>query len=98
MIGQSANPRQGGSVVGTVASVKRIAALTPQLKLVLGAHSIPVAQPSVLPRVVGAIQSVRAGKGEVKPAGAGKAIHSIVAFLFFFTLLNKRNYAHPVCR
>jgi glyoxylase-like metal-dependent hydrolase (beta-lactamase superfamily II) len=65
-----------------VASVKRIAALAPRLKLVLGAHNIPVAQPSVLPRLVAAIQSVRAGKGEVKPAGAGKAIHSIDGFSF----------------
>jgi glyoxylase-like metal-dependent hydrolase (beta-lactamase superfamily II) len=65
-----------------VASVRRIAALAPQLKLVLGAHNIPVAQPSVLPRLVAAIQSVRAGKGEVKPAGAGKAIHSIDGFSF----------------
>jgi glyoxylase-like metal-dependent hydrolase (beta-lactamase superfamily II) len=65
-----------------VASVKRIAALTPQLKLVLGAHNIPVAQPSVLPRLVVAIQSVRDGKGEVRPESAGKAIHSIDGFSF----------------
>jgi glyoxylase-like metal-dependent hydrolase (beta-lactamase superfamily II) len=64
------------------ASVKRIAALAPQIKLVLGAHNIPVAQPSVLPRLVGATQSVRAGKGEVKPAGAGKELRSIDGFSF----------------
>jgi glyoxylase-like metal-dependent hydrolase (beta-lactamase superfamily II) len=64
------------------ASVKRIAALGPQLKLVLGAHNIPVAQPSVLPRLVSAIQSVRGGKGEIKPEGRGKAIHSVDGFSF----------------
>jgi len=64
------------------ASVKRIAALAPQLKLVLGAHNIPVAQPSVLPRLVVAIHSVRAGKGKVQPEGRGKALHSIDGFSF----------------
>ena len=65
-----------------VASVKRIASLAPQLKLVLGAHNIPVAQPSVLPRLVAAIEAVRVGKGEVQPGGRGKAIHSIDGFSF----------------
>jgi glyoxylase-like metal-dependent hydrolase (beta-lactamase superfamily II) len=65
-----------------VASVQRIAALAPDLKLVLGAHNIPVAQPSVLPRLVTAIQAVRAGKGESKPEGADKVISSIDGFSF----------------
>ena len=65
-----------------VASVKRIAALEPQLKLVLGAHNIPVAQPSVLPRLVAAIEAVRAGQGDVKPEGQGKAIHTFDGFSF----------------
>jgi len=65
-----------------VASVQRIAALAPDLKLVLGAHNIPVAQPSVLPRLVTAIQAVRAGKGESKPEGADKVIASIDGFSF----------------
>lgn len=45
-----------------VASVKRLAALAPHLRLLLTAHNIPVAQPSVLRKVVSAIQAVRAGK------------------------------------
>ena len=65
-----------------VASVKRLAALAPQVKLVLGAHNIPVAQPDVLPKLVEAIQAVRAGKGEVKPEGAGKALHTLEGFKF----------------
>ena len=65
-----------------VASVKRIAALAPELKLVLGAHNIPVARPSVLPRLVTAIEAVRAGKGETRPEGTGKVITSIDGFSF----------------
>jgi glyoxylase-like metal-dependent hydrolase (beta-lactamase superfamily II) len=65
-----------------VASVKRLAALAPELKLVLGAHNIPVAQPEVLPKLVDAIQAVRAGKGEVKLEGEGKAMHTLDGFKF----------------
>ncbi|HLO08119.1 MAG TPA: hypothetical protein VK198_15845, partial [Terriglobales bacterium] len=59
-----------------VASVKRLAALAPQLKLVLGQHNVPFAQPSVLPRLVTAIETVRAGKVAPEPQDAGKAIYS----------------------
>src|SRR5579862_459119 len=43
-------------------SIRRLAALAPQVKLVLGAHNVPVAPPSVLPRLVAAFEQVRAGK------------------------------------
>jgi len=72
-----------------VASVKRLAALAPELKLVLGAHNIPVAQPSVLPGLVDAIQAVRSGQGVVKPAGEGKAIHSFGGFTFLLAAARK---------
>lgn len=65
-----------------VASVKRIAALQSQVKVVLGAHNVPVADPSVLPRLVNAIESVRAGKGDVKPEGEGKSIHTVDGISF----------------
>jgi glyoxylase-like metal-dependent hydrolase (beta-lactamase superfamily II) len=65
-----------------VASVKHLAALLPEVKLVLGAHNIPVAQPSVLPELVAAIEAVRSGQGTVKPEGKGKAIHAISGFAF----------------
>ncbi len=65
-----------------LASVKKIAALAPDLKLVLGAHNVPVAQPSVLPKLVSAIEAVRAGQGTVKPAGEGKAIRTVDGFSF----------------
>jgi glyoxylase-like metal-dependent hydrolase (beta-lactamase superfamily II) len=72
-----------------VASVKRLAALAPQVKLVLGAHNIPVAEPSVLPRLVAAIQAVRAGQGTVKPSGDGKAIHTFDGFDFLLAAPKK---------
>lgn len=65
-----------------VASAKKLAALAPRVKLVLGAHNVPVAQPDVLPKLVDAIQAVRSGKGEVKAAGAGKAMHTFQDFKF----------------
>src|SRR5437764_5363705 len=65
-----------------VGSVKRIADIAPQLKMVLGAHNVPVAEPNVLPRLLVAIQDVRAGKGTVKPERDGKAMHSIDGFSF----------------
>ena len=64
------------------ASIKRMAALAPRLKLVLGAHNIPVAQPSVLPRLVSAFEQARAGKGESKPEGPGRVLRSVEGFQF----------------
>jgi glyoxylase-like metal-dependent hydrolase (beta-lactamase superfamily II) len=59
-----------------VASVKRLAALAPQLKLVLGAHNIPVASPDVLPRLAAAIQSVLAGNVPPKTVDGGKSLYA----------------------
>jgi glyoxylase-like metal-dependent hydrolase (beta-lactamase superfamily II) len=66
-----------------VASVKRLAALAPQLKLVLGAHNVPFAQPSVLATLVTAIETVRAGKVRGEPQADGKALYRShgIAFL-----------------
>jgi glyoxylase-like metal-dependent hydrolase (beta-lactamase superfamily II) len=58
-----------------VASVKRLAALAPQLKLVIGAHNVPYAQPAVLATVVTAIETVRAGKVRGEPQDDGKALY-----------------------
>ncbi|HYK50546.1 MAG TPA: MBL fold metallo-hydrolase, partial [Terriglobales bacterium] len=44
------------------ASIRRLAALAPQIKTVLGQHNIPVAPPAVLARLVPAFEAVRAGK------------------------------------
>jgi glyoxylase-like metal-dependent hydrolase (beta-lactamase superfamily II) len=65
-----------------VASVKRLAALAPQLKLVLGAHNIPVASPEVLAKLVGAIQSVREGKVSPQKSEGGKSLYTIDGITF----------------
>jgi glyoxylase-like metal-dependent hydrolase (beta-lactamase superfamily II) len=64
-------------------SVRRLAALAPQVKLVLGAHNVPVASPTVLPRLVVAFETVRAGKIAPEAAGKGKVIYKVgdISFL-----------------
>jgi glyoxylase-like metal-dependent hydrolase (beta-lactamase superfamily II) len=65
------------------ASIRRLAALAPQLTLVLGAHNVPVAPPSVLRRLVAAFEEVMAGKVAATPASAGKALYKVgeISFL-----------------
>jgi glyoxylase-like metal-dependent hydrolase (beta-lactamase superfamily II) len=65
-----------------VNSVKRLAALSPELQLVLGAHNIPVAEPSVLPRLVAAIESVRAGKVLPQKTAGGKTLYTVDGISF----------------
>jgi glyoxylase-like metal-dependent hydrolase (beta-lactamase superfamily II) len=64
-------------------SIKRLAAVAPQLKLVLGAHNIPVAPPSILPRLVAAFKQVWAGKVAATPASSGKVLYKVdeISFL-----------------
>ena len=64
-------------------SVRRIAALRPEVKLVLGAHNVPVASPSVLEDLAGAFEKVQAGQVQPKPAGVGKVIYQVgdISFL-----------------
>jgi len=64
------------------ASIRKLAALAPQVKLVLGAHNIPVADPSVLPRLVTAFDAVRAGKLKPEPESPGKVLYKIDGFTF----------------
>jgi glyoxylase-like metal-dependent hydrolase (beta-lactamase superfamily II) len=65
------------------ASIRRLAALAPQIKLVLGAHNIPVASPEVLPRLVVAFDVVRAGKVPGVPDSPGKVLYKVgdISFL-----------------
>lgn len=64
-------------------SVRKLVELVPQIKLVLGAHNVPVASPSVLPRLLAAFQDVRAGKVAPAPAAQGKVLYRIgdISFL-----------------
>lgn len=59
------------------ASIRKLAALAPQVKMVLGAHNIPVAQPGVLTRLVAAFDQVRAGKVSPTPQPEGKVIYKV---------------------
>jgi glyoxylase-like metal-dependent hydrolase (beta-lactamase superfamily II) len=57
-------------------SIRRLAALAPELKIVLGAHGAPVAPPSVLPRLVAAFDAVQSGK--IQPTiSQGKARYKV---------------------
>jgi glyoxylase-like metal-dependent hydrolase (beta-lactamase superfamily II) len=64
-------------------SIARLAALVPQIKLVLGAHNIPVAQPAVLLRLVTAFDAVRKGKVKPTPDSPGKILYKVddISFL-----------------
>lgn len=64
------------------ASIRRLAALAPQVKIVLGAHNIPLAPPSVLPRLVTAFEQVRSGKVPATPDSPGKVIYHVGKFSF----------------
>ncbi len=63
-------------------SVHRLAALAPQVKLVLGAHNVPGSPPSVLLDVASAFDKVRAGQATATPAGEGKVIYKVGAIAF----------------
>jgi len=65
------------------ASIRRLAALAPQVKVIIGAHNIPVASPTVLPRVVAAFDAVRAGKVTPTPDSPGKVLYKVgdISFL-----------------
>jgi glyoxylase-like metal-dependent hydrolase (beta-lactamase superfamily II) len=65
-----------------VASVEKLADLEPQIKLVLGAHNVPIAEPSILPRLVKAIQAVRAGKTEAIVELPPKALYTFDGITF----------------
>ena len=64
-------------------SIRRLAALAPQVKLVLGAHNIPIAPPTVLARLVAAFDAVRAGKVSATPDSPGKVLYKVgdISFL-----------------
>jgi len=64
------------------ASIRRMAALAPQVKLVLGAHNIPVASPAVLARLVAAFDAVRAGKVRAEADSAGKVLYKVGEITF----------------
>ena len=69
------------------ASVKRLAALVPSVKIVLGAHNSPVVLPSILPRLVAAFEAVRGGTISATPASPGKVQYKVGEFSFLMSSL-----------
>jgi glyoxylase-like metal-dependent hydrolase (beta-lactamase superfamily II) len=65
------------------ASIGRLAALAPKIRVVLGAHNAPVASPMMLPRLVAAFDAVRAGKIQPSPDSPGKVLYKVddISFL-----------------
>jgi hypothetical protein len=59
-----------------------LAALAPGLKLVLGAHNVPVAPPTVLRRLASAFDKVRAGKATLTPDSPGNVIYKVDGLSF----------------
>jgi glyoxylase-like metal-dependent hydrolase (beta-lactamase superfamily II) len=64
------------------ASIARLAGLASSVKLVLGAHNIPVAQPDVLPRLVTAFDAVRSRKIRPTPDSPGKVLYKVGGISF----------------
>ena len=66
-------------------SVDRIAAMAPQLHLLLPSHNVPVDDPSQLPKLVAAIKKVRAGTAQPVSVGEGKVRYNVDGFVFLLT-------------
>jgi len=65
-----------------IASVRKLVALAPQVKSVLGAHNIPVADPTVLAKLQDAIQTVVDGKVKPKSVNGDEAAYRVGDFSF----------------
>jgi glyoxylase-like metal-dependent hydrolase (beta-lactamase superfamily II) len=63
-------------------SVEQLAVLAPSIKLVLGAHNVPVAPPTVLSGLAHAFTDLRAGKAECKPDKPGRQVCTVRNFSF----------------
>jgi len=63
-------------------SIARLAALAPQVKIVLGEHNVPVAPPSVLAALVTAFADFRAGKASCQPDRPGKQLCTVGGLQF----------------
>jgi glyoxylase-like metal-dependent hydrolase (beta-lactamase superfamily II) len=77
-----------------VASIKKLAALSPHLQLLLPAHNVPVAEPSYLPRVLAAIQQVRQGQ-KTSVSTNGKREYQFDGFSFLMAQLSGANSRLP---
>jgi glyoxylase-like metal-dependent hydrolase (beta-lactamase superfamily II) len=69
-----------------VHSVERIAALAPQLHLLLPSHNVPVDSPSRLPKLLTAIRKVRNETVQAFSVGNGKVTYSVDGFVFLMAV------------
>jgi glyoxylase-like metal-dependent hydrolase (beta-lactamase superfamily II) len=60
-----------------LASIKKLSALAPEVRTVLGAHNVPVAQPGALAAVNAAIQAILGGKVEPKTVSGDQAHYQV---------------------
>jgi glyoxylase-like metal-dependent hydrolase (beta-lactamase superfamily II) len=63
-------------------SIERIAALAPRLHMLLPSHNEPNADPAQLPKLLAAIQKVRAGAVKSTPADEGTVHYNVDGFVF----------------
>jgi glyoxylase-like metal-dependent hydrolase (beta-lactamase superfamily II) len=79
-----------------VDSVRKLAALAPQVEMVLGAHNIPIASPTILPKLVAAIEEVRAGKIRPEPQEGGRVLYHVgeITFLMRMPVAEKSPQVH----
>jgi glyoxylase-like metal-dependent hydrolase (beta-lactamase superfamily II) len=68
-----------------VASMEKLVALAPRLKLLLPSHNVPVADPAELARVLDGIKQVRAGKIKSVPYEGGKWQYKFEGFSFLMS-------------
>jgi len=71
------------------ASIRKLAALSPQVKMVLGAHNVPFAPPSILAKLVTAFDAVRAGQANRSAESNGKVTYTIGGFTFVMSAQKK---------
>jgi glyoxylase-like metal-dependent hydrolase (beta-lactamase superfamily II) len=72
-----------------VRSVERMATLTPQLRLLLPSHNVPVGDPAELQRLLAAIRKVRAGRVPSHDAGAGRVEYQVEEFTFLMSAVKQ---------
>lgn len=71
-------------------SIRRLAALSPQVKIVLGAHNVPVAKPEILAELVTAFDAVRSGKVAATPDSPGKVLYKVGNISFLMRAPNSK--------
>ncbi|HEX8917092.1 MAG TPA: MBL fold metallo-hydrolase, partial [Chloroflexota bacterium] len=64
------------------ASLQKLVSLAPQVRLVLGAHNVPVAKPEVLNGLALAFKKVREGKVAPQKAAPGQVIYKVDGYAF----------------